>query len=532
MSELKKKLTLLLFIFGILFNTNYCISEIESEEALQKTLNIAIVSSSPDGILASYYLNKKFENNKKVKLNVTIFEKEPIFAKGIYSHTYNDKTVDLGVAPIYDWYLNIKQLVKDYEMNLTPMISPNTLHRTAFFNGEEFTLNSLTNETISQFRNRYKEDFMVIVQLLKQFQNDFQKINESVEKNPKKSIEELLKDCGLDQILLKKRTDEFLSSLGLKMSTIDDLVRTALFSSTSMNTEAHIYSGLRNMFSFFTSKFTIKEGVVELLRKILFDEKYFNKNSFLRLETKVEKVKFLKNDGRYLVTSQDLNSKKYNEEKFDKVIFANLLKNDIKFENFDDLEKIERNFITNKQMVSIYTYSVIGNVDMSTPLKNKNETLYTNSNGEKLNDPDQSADVILVNDLRGFDKFMSIMNICKNCILNRNYEKSGRRMNSFYKIRSSKNLTKEDLGKYFLDGFIFKTQSDYLSKEIKFKALPSESNENILDIMLDDKGLYFMKSYQTLDDNLEYPAVFAKNIANLIYKEYIGAEGSYFEFEL
>jgi hypothetical protein len=452
--------------------------------AVGKKMNIAVIGANFDGISFSHYLLK----NSTEKANITIFDKNDFNRKyqKHYPYIYND------------WNKNLKELLQEFKTNISIFDSFKNL---SIFDGDSLIFKSSLKDSANLFKKMYGDSMEVLVKILRRFGNEQHSIYDVISKSPKQSLLDIIQTSKLDTILLQTRTDQFLLNLGTNLSFINGFVEPLLNSYTSMQTELNIYTGLLTLFSHFTIKYEIPNGIYDLLFKMIYDEKYYNKLLHLMIPYTVKKIKYLPLENKYQVFYEFYDN--HYSQKYDKVVLAeDLYKNKIEFIGFLDKVYENINSISKINKKPIYSYILKGELDFS----------FFKSNF--------MSDLVFVTREKGFSKFFRIENVNKNKIrINVRDNETAKISNSVYRLYSIHDLKEEDFKQLFLKGYSLEKNSTRKMFNSELIVKDGKLDESQFNIVLDGQGLYYLKCYKSLSSNLEYASIVSKNTANLILLE-------------
>lgn len=454
---------------------------------------IAIVGAGMSGAALSHYLVDSFKD----KVNVTVFEKTSVPGGKIRSERVDERMIEVGIEAVRDWHSDVKELVKLYDLSLKEFVNPGGF---GIFDGKDITFNATMKDVVEKLRKRYGESFDTTVKLLKKFQVDFQPIYDVVSHYPKTSVIEVLKATTVDPLLLVHKIEDYFHGKQISKEFLDEFVRSIIYSFEYMSaSEIHAYAGVNSLFSHFTKRFTVEEGLEELVKRMF---KKLSPTVSLRLDVSVVSISFLRCDRtgkpQFEVSSKCTKTGTVTREIFDKVVISSVLQDQYPI-TFESIEIDRKNIFSKDKMVDVFSTVVIGNL---------NREFFHSSSIEEL------PEVILANDIKGFHTFNNIVNICRDC-----YKPSGsdEHRRSVYKIHAPSDITESDLKRLFVDGFVLKKDLTMRYRVIRKVPLPSFSD--LPDIYLDKRGLYYSAAFEYLHSNIEYSTISARNIAGLIVKD-------------
>lgn len=566
----------------ILFLSIACVSMIaadaknnkENDSKKKQTINIAIIGASFSGCSVSYFLNKAFEKHEKTyKLNITIFEKNSKLTQNFPTKLIHNTVTDVYYPFIYEWQTNLKKLLNEFQLETNKYNQSSSI---GIYDGEEFLVNESNKNLISKLRETYPEDMGKMLTALNKLHKSLQNmLTLDIEQMQVKSLDDFLvifKNNFIDyKNLFAERTDVFLNNLDINFSFLDKIIRSFLYGNTLKGTDNNAFSSLLAILGQFNNKYYLEKGLVSLVDKLVFDNPYYNINTFLKFGSVVKKIKenkinssnnynYNNDDERKTYTITALNeitkeTEEYNY--FDMIIFSD------KCTDFNQLEIIDaefnkeskaKNFGFSQNLKTVYSHLLLGNIQPSFfYTKNVNEINKKKNDEDKdtefellaeailsnysdttdknfdLNSSNENlAETIMINDNQGFSDFSLIQPMCKNCFLNRFYDENKKKFNSLIRIVSSKEKLSDDFIKKIFNGrVIYESNKGEKHQVIDRKGIKPSDNSNSFDknnlpeFEICKKRIFNNLAFSYVDDNLEFDLISSKIIASLVLKNYV-----------
>lgn len=548
------------------------------------TINIAIIGASFSGCSVSYFLNKAFEkHNQMYKLNITIFEKNTKLTQNFPTTKIHNRISDLNFPFIFEWQSNLKKLLKDLE--ITPL-KYNQSNSIGIYDGEEFLVKESNKNFINKLKDSYPADMAKLLSVLHKFHKSLQTALSSVNDADNAQINNLadfvsaFKTSFTDyKGLFAERTDVFLNNLDVNFSFLDRIVRGFLFANGLKGADNNAFSSLLSVLGQLNNKYYLENGLISLVDKLVYDNPYYNVNTFLKFNSAVKKIeenkiKIKENDEdkskTYTVTSaNEITGKIEQFDYFDLVILSDKCADFAKLEIIDaefTKDKKERNFAFAQSYKTLYNHVLLGNIKPSffSTNNNNNNNLkeskkkslpstknqdteldllsnmdLNNSSADNYNnysnkENESLPDTIMINDNQGFTDFSLIQPLCKNCYLNRFYDENKQKFNSIIRVVSAhERLSAELIKKVFNGRVIYEGNKGEKFTAINRKGImSSDSNSNnglsnvnyLPEFEICKKRIFNNFTFSYLDDNLEFDLISSKIIANLVLKNYIQDE--------
>ncbi len=554
----KRKFYLILLIVTI---SNILTSKqninINKNDNTTKMINIAILGASFSGCSVSYFLNKYFQKyNDILKLNITIID-EKAHLNDNFPHKNIFKTnVDLSNSFIYEWQTNLKKLINDFSIDLTKY---NQSMSIGIYDGEEFLINESNKNFINKLKELYPDDMNKILSLLNKFHKSLQVSLNNDDDFLIKNLNDFMNiyKNNFDELnsLFFERIDLYLNNLEINFSFIDKIIRSFLYSNKLQGADNNTFSSLISILSYLSNKYYLKNGLVDLAIKLVYDNPYYNLNTFIKYNIIVKKIEErevnentpnMKNNKKYTI-------KTYNK-KTDKIeimdFFDIIIIGDISYYN-KNIDIIDSDLTTDKRknlldlsknIRSIFNHILIGNVDKNYFSIKKTDNILQHEEIEKMKETNENLkskkntknysfpDFILVNDNQNFKQFSQIHPVCKNCYLNRFYDENKQKFNTIFKIVSIKEILNNAMLKKLFNGRIFyEEEKGFEIKYFDRKGLIiNNKNDSYIvvypDVEICKKKIYNNFALNFIDDNLEFSLLSSKNIANMILKNYVNEE--------
>jgi len=536
----------------------------------RQPINIAIIGASFSGCSVSYYLNKLFEKyDKMFKLNITIFDKNSKISLNFLNKKIQNTIVDVYQPFIYEWQTNLKKLAKEFSLELKKYNQSNSI---GIYDGEEFLISESNKNFINKLKEVYPEDMSKMLNILQRFHKSLQSILINNDNNVNlKSLDDFINSFNGNfpdhKSLFGERTDVYFNNFDINFSFIDRIIRGFLYAQNLKGTDNNAFSSLLTILSQLNNKYYLENGILDMANKLVYDNPYYNVNTFLKLNTIIKKIEekvvneskhsYEEKNKCYSITALNTDTGKIEKyDSFDIVIISDECPTIPDFEIVDSdfsKDQKEKNFGFFKNRKTLYNHILLGNINsnyfFSKANTYNNKNLYSEAKESELNLLEQELkkadesiinnrisskkqfipDVVLTNDNQGFTEFSQIQMLCKNCYFNRYSDENKHKYNSVLKIVSLKEKLSNELLKNIFDGrVIYEDQKGFgfpvLDRKGFISAENNQVNARMPEFEICKNRLFNNIAFNYIDDNLEFNLLSSKNIANLILKNFINDE--------